>query len=212
MPLLKSRQAHSPIFMRIVFLRAFALLAFSFMVCAEIHAETVYATDLKGKPVRELGGAGVRVVVLIFASSDCPISNRYIPEIARLDHEFASQRVRIWWVFPNAEDTAGIVTKHVQEFGIKELTLIDTKQSLVHMAHATVTPDAAVFKVDGAGLSEIYHGRIDDRYLSIGTERPQAGHHDLEIAIASTLAREPVARSAETPVGCAIIPLDPATK
>ena len=31
-------------------------------------------------------------------------------------------------------------------------------------------------------------GRIDNRYLSLGTERPQATHHDLEEAIRAVLA------------------------
>ena len=35
-----------------------------------------FGKDLHGGPVRELSGAGGRVVLLYFASTECPISNR----------------------------------------------------------------------------------------------------------------------------------------
>jgi len=53
-----------------------------------------FGIDLDGKPVSELAGPGIRIVVLVFAASDCPISNRYVPEIARLNREFSSRGVR----------------------------------------------------------------------------------------------------------------------
>jgi hypothetical protein len=158
--------------------------------------------DLDGKPVSDLGGPGVRVVVLIFAASDCPISNRYVPEIARLNKEFSSQGVRFWWVFPNGEETAPVVSQHIHDFAIHESALLDHEQTLVKRANAIITPEAAVFTAD---LRELYHGRIDDRYLDIGQERPQPRHHDLEAAIAAALAGKPVPQPGGPPVGCSIV-------
>jgi hypothetical protein len=174
---------------------------------AEPHgAGEPYGLDLRGQPIHQLGGPGVHLVVLIFGASDCPISNRYVPEVARLNEEFAAQGVRVWWVFPNPEDTAPIVTKHDAEFSIAEPVVLDTRQTLVRLARVTVTPEAAVFGVDGGVLHELYRGRIDDRYLSIGTERPQPGRHDLEAAIAAALAGKPVPQAGGPPVGCAVVP------
>ena len=51
------------------------------------------------------------------------------------------------------------------------------------MAHATTTPEAAILVPQGGELHEVYRGRIDDRYIALGRERPQAMHHDLEEAI-----------------------------
>jgi hypothetical protein len=169
-----------------------------------------FGVDLQGHPVRELAGPGVRVVVLVFAASDCPISNRYVPEIARLSKEFAGregagQGVRFWWVFPNAGDTAAVVAGHNREFAIHEDTVLDPRQTLVRKAQATVTPEAAVFVVEAGGLREVYHGRIDDRYISLGQERPQPGSHDLEAGIAAALAGKPVPQPLGPPVGCSIV-------
>jgi hypothetical protein len=178
----------------------------------KVHAAAPleFGTDLHGQPIQQLTSPGTQVVVLFFAASDCPISNRYVPEITRLTQEFAakpsgSNPVRFWWVYPNQGDTAQVVADHNRDYSITADTILDPRQSLVHLAHATVTPEAAVFLVEGAHLREVYHGRIDDRYISLGQERPQAEHHDLEKAIAAVLAGKPIPQPGGPPVGCSIV-------
>lgn len=168
-----------------------------------------FGLDLQGRPIRELTGRGIRAVVLIFAATDCPISNRYVPEIARLNHEFANQGVRFWWVFPNPGDTAPVVAQHDHDFSISESALLDPQQNLVHMAHATVTPEATLFLVKDGGLHEVYNGRIDDRYISLGQERPQARRHELEDALHAALAAKPIPQPGGPSVGCSIVFLQP---
>ena len=168
-----------------------------------------YGVDLHGKPVSDLGGPGVRVVVLVFAASDCPISNRYVPEIARLNHIFSAEGARFWWVFPNPSDTAALVTQHVHDFSINESILLDPQQTMVRMAHATTTPEAVIFVAANGSPREVYRGRIDDRYIAFGEERPQPQHHELEAAIAAALAGKPVPEPAGPPVGCSIVFLKP---
>jgi AhpC/TSA family len=168
----------------------------------------LHVTDLDGRNISQLAPANAHVVVLIFAATDCPISKRYIPEIARLQKEFSSQGVSFWWVFPNPGDTAAVVRKHELDYSIHSATLIDSRQELAHLAHVSVTPEAAVFAVNGTNLHEVYHGRIDDRYLSFSRSRPAATSHDLEDAIKSTLAGRTVAPPAASPVGCSIVPVN----
>jgi hypothetical protein len=168
------------------------------------------ATDLNGNAVERLAPAGSPAVVLFFAASDCPISNRYIPEVRRLTEEFGSRGVRVWFVYPNPADNARVVRAHDAEFAINtENTALDTAQTLVQMAHVTVTPEAAVFIPEGAGLREVYRGRIDDRYIAFGRERPEAQHHDLENALRAVLAKQPVPQPGGPPVGCSIVTLHP---
>jgi hypothetical protein len=167
------------------------------------------AVDLDGHPVTELAPAGARAVVLFFAASDCPIANRYIPEVERLAKQFEPAGVRVWFVYPNLGDNAKTVRAHNVEFSITANTLLDTGQTLTQMAHATTTPEAALFVPAGKGLREVYRGRIDDRYLAFGTERPQATHHDLEVAIRSVLAGKPVPPPGGPAIGCSIVTLRP---
>ena len=86
---------------------------------------------------------------------------------------------------------------------------MDTKQNLVRMTHATTTPEAVILLPQGGELHEVYRGRIDDRYLELGRERPQAMHHDLEEAIRAVLADKPVPQPGGPPVGCSIMSLQP---
>jgi thioredoxin-related protein len=183
----------------------FAVLVLFLASCGLAHSAEPYGVDLRGKPVRELAGPDTKFVVLMFAASDCPICNRYVPEIARLDHAYSSRGVRIWWVFPNPEDTASIVTRHNQEFAIKERTVLDSRQALVHLAHVTVTPEAAIFRVDGQGMHQIYRGRVDNRYMEIGKERSQPDHRDLELALGAALDGKAIPQPAGPSVGCSVV-------
>ena len=174
-----------------------------------IATTTTLAVDLDGRPVTQLAPPGARAVVLFFAASDCPISNRYVPEMQRLTKQFEPSGVRVWFVYPNPGDTANVVRAHDLEFSITANTVLDNRQSLTRMAHATTTPEAAVFVPHGGELHEVYRGRIDDRYLSLGTERPQATRHDLEDAIRAVLAGKPVPQPGGPPIGCSIVTLQP---
>jgi len=46
------------------------------------------AADLAGSPVAPFRLSAGRPVVFVFATIDCPISNRYAPELQRLHDEF----------------------------------------------------------------------------------------------------------------------------
>jgi thiol-disulfide isomerase/thioredoxin len=167
------------------------------------------ATDLDGHAIDRLASSGTRAVVLFFAASDCPLSNRYIPEIQRIAKEFAPDAVHVWFVYPNPGDSAKIVRSHNAEYAIDAPTALDTAQALTQMAHAAVTPEAAIFIPEGRELREVYRGRIDDRYIAFGRERPQAMHHDLEDAIRAVLDRRSVPQPGGPPIGCSIVTLHP---
>jgi thiol-disulfide isomerase/thioredoxin len=180
------------------------------LMFAAAHATAAgLATDLSGQPIARLAPAGSRAVVLFFAASDCPISNRYVPEIQKLATEFAPDGVYIWFVYPNPGDNAKVVRAHNAEYAITTRTALDTNQTLVKMAHAGVTPEAAVLVPNGDQWREVYRGRIDDRYINLGTQRPAPTHHDLEDAIRAVLKNQPVPQSGGPAVGCTIIPLNP---
>jgi hypothetical protein len=55
------------------------------------------------------------------------------------------------------------------------------------------------------GWKPAYTGRIDDRFVHIGLERPQAREHFAEAAIEAVLDGKPVPRATGTPVGCGIV-------
>lgn len=152
---------------------------------------------------------GRRATVLLFVSTDCPISNRYAPELGRLAQTFSSSGVRFFLVYPNASDEDAAIRKHRESFPFPGETVRDRDHALVRLAQATVTPEAAVF--DAVGRL-VYHGRIDDRYADFGVDRPAPTRRELHDAIDAVVGNRPVAVPHARGIGCFIAePTTPAT-
>ena len=145
--------------------------------------------------------AGRKAVVFLFVSIDCPISNRYAPVVRQLNDTFAARGVQFWLVYPNPFDTTDGIRKHLKDYSYTEGALLDPDHALAKVAKASVTPEAAIFDPQGR---ELYHGRIDDRYVNLSLERPAPTRHDLEDALNAVVAGKPVAQASTTAVGCFI--------
>ena len=152
------------------------------------------AIDFTGRPVQLFD----KTTVLIFVRTDCPISNRYAPEITRLYREY-SPRVAFYLVYPDRAETSEAIQKHMSEYGYSFDALRDPVRTLVRMSKARVTPEAAVFSPHGELL---YHGRIDDRYLDFGKYRPEPTTHDLEDVLKAVLVGKPVKAASTRAIGC----------
>jgi hypothetical protein len=105
-------------------------------------------------------------------------------------------------VYPNPSERAPAIRDHIAAFGYGDAMqpLRDPTLSLVKYVKARVTPEAAVV----VGNRVAYVGRIDDRYVDLGLERPAPTTHDLADAIAAVLAGRPVAHPTTQAVGCFI--------
>src|SRR6185437_5094618 len=115
-----------------------------------------------------------------FVRIDCPITNRYAPELQRIAHEFEGRGVAFWLVYPDPSETGKKIAEHVAAYHLPGIPVPDPRHELVKRAHATNAPEAAVFDASGRLL---YHGRIDDLYVDVGKSRTAARTHDLEDAI-----------------------------
>ncbi len=157
--------------------------------------------DLHGKMVDPFSSQA-RARVFLFVRTDCPITNRYAPELQRIAARFRFTPTDFWLVYPDATEQAQSIEKHIQQYQFPGTVLLDPKHQLVAQAHATVAPEAAVFNQAG---KLTYHGRIDDRYVDIGKSRPGGPQkHDLEEAIILTLNGRPVVPSETRAVGCSL--------
>jgi hypothetical protein len=156
--------------------------------------------SLDGQPVDVFTARG-EVKVLLFIRSDCPISKRYAPELARIGQEFAASPVAFWLVFADRTEAADDIRSVIAEYKFPGTPLRDERHALAARAHATIAPEAAVFDRTG---HLVYHGRIDDRYVDIGKARPEPQVHDLEDAISATLAGKAVRQAETQAVGCSL--------
>lgn len=166
-----------------------------------VWAQPAVVTGLDGAPVAPLG-ADAPATVLLFTAVDCPISNRYAPEVRRLTARYAAAGVRIWLVYANRDESPAAARAHATAFDYGLPVALDPGGVLADRAGATVTPEVAVFDRAG-GLA--YLGRIDDRYVDFGVDRPVPTTHDLADAIAAVTAGRPVPVARTRAVGCAIV-------
>jgi hypothetical protein len=141
-----------------------------------------------------------QVQVLVFVRTDCPISNRYAPEIQRLQAEFADRNVGFTLVYPDADETQRQIDQNLHDYNYHLPAERDPDHKLIARAHATITPEAAVF--DHGKL--IYHGRIDDQVAAFGKVRPTATTHELQDAITAALAGHAPAVAYAPAVGCTL--------
>ena len=170
------------------------------------HAETAAlagVVDLEGRPVAALL-AGPAPTVLLFTRTDCPISNRCAPELQRLGRRFRGRGVSFRLVYPDPAETPAAIREHLRAFGLGADALRDPQHTLVRLAGATVTPEAAVFVAGPSGPRLVYRGRIDDRAVDLGRSRTEPRTRDLaDVLDALTAGRSPAPRTT-TAVGCFI--------
>ena len=161
------------------------------------------ALDLAGNPVDPFVNRAP-VAVLLFVQTDCPISNRYAPTIARLHARFQPQGVAFYLVYPDRREDADAIRRHGREYGLPGQALRDVQHVLVKRVGATVTPEAVVL---GARGNIVYRGRIDNRYMALDQVRPQPTRSDLVNALDAALAGRPPDPSVTEAIGCFIADL-----
>jgi hypothetical protein len=165
-----------------------------------LGAEVRGVVDLDGRRVDPLAfGDGVRAHVFVFTTSDCPISNRYAPEITRLATAFADRGIRVWLVYPVPSDTARQARQHASRFGLTIPVVRDTSFDLVRQTGVTVTPEVAVIERGGR---QIYRGRIDDRYVDFGRDRPAPTTRDLQDVLEAVAVGAPATPRITRAIGC----------
>lgn len=157
--------------------------------------------EVRGGRHRLPGPGDCKAVVLIFVGHDCPISNAYSPEIARLCKEFGPRKVAFCVVYADADLGRKDAARHAEEFGLPCPAILDPQMTLALRVGATVKPEAAVLSPKGERL---YLGRIDDRYVDFGRRREHPTSRDLRDALAAVLAGRPVATPRTKAIGCDI--------
>jgi hypothetical protein len=189
-----------------------ALLGLLTLGCSQQQAEiripvnqiSAPATDLKlldlaGGLVNPFQGSEADATVFVFIRPDCPISNRYAPEVRRLSERFKT--VQFWVVYPDSDLSVDEIQKHLAEYRFGVVALRDPKLELVDLCQAGVTPEAAVFD---QAKKLVYRGRIDDRFVAFGKSRPAPTQLDLADVLTALSEKEPLLPRSQPAIGCPI--------
>src|SRR5262245_59642360 len=111
------------------------------ITAAAVSGADPRVVDLEGRRIDPFAPApGVRANAFVFTTTDCPIANRYAPEIRRLYDAFAKQGIRFWLVYANPREDATTVRDHAQKFSFALAVVRDPQHDLVNRLGVTVTP------------------------------------------------------------------------
>jgi hypothetical protein len=167
-----------------------------------LAASELRLLDLDNRQVDPFqASTGVKAFAFLFVSTECPVSNRYAPEIRRMSDAFTSRGIAFHLVYPNPAESPDAIRTHLKDYNLPGAALRDPRQALAAFAKATITPEAAIYN---AALQRVYLGRIDDRYVNIGLERPAATRHDLQDALTAVLSGARISEPTTQAVGCYI--------
>ena len=162
--------------------------------------------DVDGRVHRPFQPAA-HVSVLLFVTSDCPISNAYAPEIQSLCQASVARGFRCLLLYEDPGIAASGVRAHLQAYRYTRMAAaIDRRGAVAARAGASITPEALV--IDRSGTVR-YRGRIDNLYADLGRRRPAATVHDLRDAIDAVLAGRQVSTPRTEALGCYITPQSP---
>lgn len=153
-----------------------------------------------GKDHTPLAVGGKKAAVLFFVSPYCPTSNTFVPEMNRIIADYGSA-FAFYLVHSDRDQKLTDILQHTEMNAIKAPVLLDKEQRLARLAHAKITPEAAVIAADGTTL---YQGRINDLYLGATKRQRKATTKDLRDALDAIQAGKAVPVAKVEAVGCKI--------
>lgn len=135
-------------------------------------------------------------IVLIFISTQCPVSNAYNSRMIELNKKYKEKGVTFIGINSNKEESNSMIKKHASEKGLNFLILKDEKNIIANRLNASVTPEAYVLN---SNFEILYHGRIDDSQNETKVEVK-----DLANALTQILNGEKVSNQRTKAFGCSI--------
>lgn len=171
-----------------------SLLALALAVGITTGCPKSFAKE-KAQPENLLGS------VLLFVIPDCPIVNRYIPEINRIYQAYSKQGIKLTLIYPGDYLTQKDIDTHRKEYQIKPEGRLDIDYQITKKAGATITPEAVVYD---ANQKIIYRGRIDDWFTDYGDKKREPSQRNLRLALDALVAGKEVPIKNTQAIGCLI--------
>lgn len=187
--------------MEVVMLHAIAALTIACQAGPAFPSEPLDLKAVTGVRQQVYALNDSRLNVFVFISLDCPIANRYAPEIVRIAKDFAKREVTVFTIYVEQEISVDQIAEHRKKFKLVCPALTDKGFGLVSQLGATVTPEAVVLDSHSRML---YRGRIDDAWAAHGQPRTTNIRADLRIALAEALDGRPVTVRQAPAIGCFI--------
>ena len=152
--------------------------------------------DAEGRTHSLASLRGKQGTVLIFISTQCPVSNAYDARMEKLAQDLRARGVNVVGINSNAAEAAADIKQHAAAKGLTFPILKDAGNRIADQLDAQVTPEA--YFLDAANKL-VYRGRIDN-----SRRGDDISSQDLRDAVEATLAGRPVAKPEVKAFGCSI--------
>lgn len=157
--------------------------------------------DLQGRVHRFGEPGGARGAVFVFMSTQCPISNSFVPELNRLADHYGAKQFPFYGVISDPYTTREQAVRHQREYKVGFPVLFDSDQEIQKRLGPSHTPQAVVVTAEGLVC---YSGRINNLFPAVGQRRDSANKHELRDALDAVLAGRRVSVWWSVPVGCPV--------
>lgn len=156
-------------------------------------------SDVHGREHQLGQGKGLKGVALVFLGPECPISQRYVPELNRIAAPQDTNAISFYGIISAPSMTRTQALAFVKEYAIRFPVLFDNGGRLARWLRPTHVPEAFVIKPDG---DIVYRGRIDDGFAAPGKPRAVIQSRELRDALRAVRAGDSPPRAFARPVGC----------
>lgn len=153
-------------------------------------------SDASGKKHSLASLKGKNGTVLIFVSTQCPVSNAYNERMEKLAQDYKERGVNVVGINSNSTESADDIKAHAAQNKLTFTILKDKGSKIADQLGATNTPE--VFFLDANGKI-VYRGRIDN-----SRKDQSVTSNDLRNAIDATLSGKPITHAFIRAFGCSI--------
>ena len=130
--------------------------------CRSVVTQYASLRGVDGKRV-DLAVPPNGVTVIVFYSTECPISNSYSPTLSTLIDAFPAKSTKWIGVCVDPDLSDKDVQVHAHDFSLRFRVVRDRHGAFAREVGAKMTPEAFVIDKDGTVR---YHGRIDDQFVA----------------------------------------------
>jgi thiol-disulfide isomerase/thioredoxin len=159
------------------------------------RVDSIQLQDLKGAPAQIAPFKG-NVTVVMFVSTQCPVSNAYNERMKAVYSDYAARGVKFVFVNSNANEPPDAVEDHAKATGFPFAVYKDLRNVVADRFGAQFTPETFVIDRDGVLR---YHGAIDN------SQNPaRITVQGLRSALDEVLSGKPVTTAETRAFGCTI--------
>jgi peroxiredoxin len=176
----------------------FTLFTIGILVAGSpLKIENFSLNDYNGKKFELSGFKGSKAIVLMFMSTECPVSNAYNERMASLYNDYNDKNIAIVGINSNKAEDVGEIKEHAQDHRFGFTILKDVNNIIADKLEANHTPE--IYIIHPITFEVLYHGRIDDSQRE-GKVKTQ----DLRAALDEIIAGKQVSVKETKAFGCSI--------